>query len=65
MNITFNLFDKDIETKFVNEAKELGLLNLHGPRAIGGIRASIYNGVKYEGCRLLSDFIMSFAKRNR
>ncbi len=49
MNVPFVTGDKDLDAKFVKEAKEAGLENLKGHRTVGGMRASIYNAMPYEG----------------
>ena len=43
MNVPFVTGDKDMDAKFVKEAKAAGLVNLKGHRTVGGMRASIYN----------------------
>lgn len=65
MNVTFNLPSKELETRFVAEAKEQGLAGLKGHRSIGGIRASIYNAMPLEGAQALTDFMEDFWKKNR
>ena len=65
MNVTFNLPSKELETRFVAEAKEQGLAGLKGHRSIGGIRASIYNAMPLEGAQALIDFMENFWKNNR
>ncbi len=37
---------------------------LKGHRAVGGMRASIYNALPIEGVQALVDFMKDFAKRN-
>ena len=49
MNVPFVTGDADLDAKFVKEAKEAGLENLKGDRSVGGMRASIYNAMPYEG----------------
>ena len=46
--------DKDLDAKFVEEAKEAGFENLKGHRTVGGMRASIYNAMPKEGVEKLS-----------
>lgn len=65
MNVTFNLPSKELETRFVAEAKAQGLAGLKGHRSIGGIRASIYNAMPLEGAQALTDFMEDFWKKNR
>ncbi|HEX5961282.1 MAG TPA: 3-phosphoserine/phosphohydroxythreonine transaminase [Rhodanobacteraceae bacterium] len=62
MNVIFNLHDAALEPVFVADAAQAGLLGLKGHRALGGIRASIYNAVPIEGVRTLCDFMATFAK---
>ncbi|WHZ18454.1 MAG: Phosphoserine aminotransferase [Rhodanobacteraceae bacterium] len=62
MNVIFNLHDAELEPLFVAEATESGLLALKGHRALGGIRASIYNAVPIEGVRALCDFMAEFRR---
>ena len=47
MNVPFVTGDKDLDAKFVKEAKAAGLENLKGHRTVGGMRASIYNAMPY------------------
>ena len=63
MNVTFNLPNEELEKKFVAEAKQVGLDGLKGHRSVGGIRASIYNAMEYEGCRKLAEFMADFQKK--
>ena len=62
MNVIFNLHDAALEPVFVAEADKAGLLALKGHRALGGIRASIYNAVPIEGVRALCDFMKEFRR---
>lgn len=62
MNVIFNLRDAPLEPVFVAEAAEAGLLALKGHRALGGIRASIYNAMPIEGVRALCDFMAEFRR---
>ena len=62
MNVIFNLHDVALEPVFVAEAADAGLLALKGHRALGGIRASLYNAVPVEGARALCDFMAEFQR---
>ncbi len=64
MNVVFVIGDKDVEKKFVAEAKAAGLHNLAGHRSIGGMRASIYNAMPAEGVDALIDFMKKFQEAN-
>ena len=64
MNVPFVTGDKDLDAKFVKEAKEAGLENLKGHRTVGGMRASIYNTMPYEGVEALVAFMKKFEEEN-
>lgn len=64
MNVTFQTAIKELDEKFVMEAKEAGLVNLKGHRSIGGMRASIYNAMPYKGVESLVIFMKQFEKEN-
>ena len=64
MNVPFVTGDKDLDAKFVKEAKEAGLENLTGHRTVGGMRASIYNAMPYEGVEALVAFMKKFEEEN-
>lgn len=63
MNIPFTLADESLEKTFLAEAKEASLVTLEGHRSVGGLRASLYNGMPYEGVQALTDFMRDFEKR--
>lgn len=62
MNVIFNLHDAALDPVFVAAADKAGLLALKGHRALGGIRASIYNAVPIEGVRALCEFMAEFKR---
>ena len=64
MNVTFVTGDADLDKKFAKEAEANGLKNLKGHRSVGGMRASIYNAMSYEGVEKLVEFMKEFAKNN-
>ncbi len=64
MNVTFVTGDADLDKKFASEAAKEGLINLKGHRSVGGMRASIYNAMPYEGVEKLVAFMKEFAKDN-
>ncbi len=64
MNVPFVIGDKDLEKKFIAEAKEAGLENLGGHRTVGGMRASIYNAMPKEGVETLVEFMRDFERKN-
>ena len=64
MNVPFVIGDKELEAKFVKEAKEAGFVNLKGHRTVGGMRASIYNAMPAEGVEALTVFMKKFEEEN-
>ena len=64
MNVTFVTGDADLDKKFASEAAKAGLKNLKGHRSVGGMRASIYNAMPYEGVEALVAFMKKFAEEN-
>jgi len=64
MNVPFLLKDDSLNSKFLSESEDAGLLNLAGHRSVGGMRASIYNGVSEEAVDALIDFMKLFAEKN-
>ena len=64
MNVPFRLATPELDKKFQDEAKEVGLMTLGGHRSVGGLRASIYNAMPREGVVALCDFMREFAKKN-
>ena len=64
MNVTFTLPSDDLLKKFIAEALTHGLYGLKGHARLGGVRASIYNGMPVEGCEALASFMEDFCKKN-
>ncbi len=60
VNICFNLESKSMETVFLKEAARVGLINIAGHGAIGGIRASLYNAMPQSGVDALTNFMQEF-----
>ena len=64
MNVTFVTGDAELDKKFASEAGKAGLKNLKGHRSVGGMRASIYNAMPYDGVVALVEFMKKFAAEN-
>jgi phosphoserine aminotransferase len=64
MNVPFFLSDPALDKPFLAQAVEAGLLGLKGHRALGGMRASIYNAMPEAGVQALVDFMADFSQRN-
>jgi len=61
MNIVFRLADESLEPTFLSEADANGFKNLPGHRSVGGVRASVYNGLPDESVDALVEFMNQFA----
>ena len=64
MNVVFTFADPELEKAFLAEAKENGMVNLAGHRAVGGIRASIYNAMPESGVDALVEFMKEFENKH-
>ncbi len=62
MNVPFILADQSLDKLFLEKAEAAGLMNLKGHRAVGGMRASIYNAVTEESVDALIAFMRHFEK---
>lgn len=64
MNVPFFLADAALDKPFLKAAEAAGLLGLKGHRALGGMRASLYNAMPVAGAQALADFMGDFARRH-
>lgn len=64
MNVSFNLATPEMDKQFVSEALAAGFSGLSGHRAIGGIRASIYNALTLAAVEKLIGFMEDFQRRH-
>ncbi len=62
MNVPFRLRDESLDEAFLKGAKEHGMVQLKGHRAVGGMRASIYNAMPVEGVQALVTYMKDFEK---
>ncbi len=62
MNVTFRLASEELEALFVKESTAAGLDGLKGHRAVGGMRASIYNAFPEAGVDALVAFMRDFER---
>jgi len=60
MNVPFTLADPSLDETFLREAESNGFYALKGHRAVGGMRASIYNAMPEVGVDALVDFMKHF-----
>jgi mannose-6-phosphate isomerase-like protein (cupin superfamily) len=63
MNVTFRLGTQALESLFIAESTAAGFDGLQGHRAVGGMRASIYNAFPERGVEALVDFMREFERR--
>eukprot|EP00923_Selenidium_pygospionis_P054434 GHVN01094856.1.p1 GENE.GHVN01094856.1~~GHVN01094856.1.p1 ORF type:complete len:464 (-),score=95.14 GHVN01094856.1:281-1492(-) len=52
------------EELFVRQCEEAGLTDLKGHRSVGGVRASLYNGLSIDGVEKLAGIMKSFQEEN-
>lgn len=64
MNVRFTAGSEEMDAKFVKESAAAGMSNLKAHRSTGGLRASIYNAMPYEGVEYLVDFMKKFELAN-
>jgi len=64
MNVQFRLRNEKLDAEFLKQAESRGLTQLKGHRALGGMRASIYNAMPIEGVKALVDFMREFERKN-
>ena len=62
MNVTFDLPTPETLEAFLKQAGKEGLYSLKGYRDVGGVRASIYNGMPLEGVQALVSFMKEFER---
>ena len=56
--------NEELSSNFVASAENEGLYALKGHRLVGGLRASIYNAMPFDGVECLVDFMKDFEKKN-
>src|SRR5699024_581207 len=61
-NVPFVTGNKALDQELIQQAGEVGLLNIKGHRSVGGMRASLYNAMLYSGVEKLVDFLNKFEK---
>jgi phosphoserine aminotransferase len=65
MNVTFKLANPEIENLFLAEAQSAGFSGLAGHRSVGGVRASLYNGLTLPAVEQLVGFMEDFRRRHK
>jgi phosphoserine aminotransferase len=64
MNVPFRLARPELEGRFLAEAAAAGLAHLAGHRAVGGMRASLYNAMPLDGVAALAAFMREFERKH-
>lgn len=64
VNVPFWLFDESLNDQFLEQSSAAGLKALKGHKAVGGMRASIYNAVPEAGIDALIAFMKEFERVN-
>jgi len=64
MNIPFVLADDALTMQFVEQAEAAGMPGLKGHRAVGGLRASLYNALGMDAVEDLVAFMREFERRH-
>ena len=62
MNVPFFAADEALTMAAVRAAETAGLIGLKGHRALGGLRASLYNAVDDDAVETLIDFLQEFER---
>ncbi|WP_353622974.1 3-phosphoserine/phosphohydroxythreonine transaminase [Salinisphaera sp. G21_0] len=63
MNVPFTLINPELDATFLAESEQAGFRYLKGHKAVGGMRASIYNAVPEQHVDALVDFMKEFERR--
>ena len=64
MNVPFFLRDESLNAKFIAASLTANLAGLKGHKAIGGMRASIYNAISLDAVQALTQFMREFQQHN-
>lgn len=64
MNVSFTLHDTALDAAFLAESEAAGFIGLKGHKAVGGMRASLYNAVSEAAVDALVQFMRDFAARH-
>jgi phosphoserine aminotransferase len=62
MNVPFKLKDAALDAEFLKGAEARHMMQLKGHRAVGGMRASIYNAMPVEGVEALVAYMKEFER---
>jgi phosphoserine aminotransferase len=62
MNVPFTLANAELDADFLKGSVAAGMRGLKGHRAVGGMRASIYNALPESGVAALVEYMKEFAR---
>ena len=62
MNVPFTLANADLDKAFLKGVEAAGMSGLKGHRAVGGMRASIYNAMPESGVSALIEYMKEFVR---
>ncbi len=65
MNVSFNVRSPEAEQRFHEQATAAGFSGLAGHRAVGGVRASLYNGLTLAAVEKLANFMVDFQRQSK
>ncbi|MBN9230135.1 MAG: phosphoserine transaminase [Legionella sp. 40-6] len=65
VNVCFSLHKSELEQAFIYDAEARGLCALQGHRAVGGLRASLYNAMPMTGVDALIEFMEEFSRKHQ
>ncbi|NBO37800.1 3-phosphoserine/phosphohydroxythreonine transaminase [bacterium] len=63
-NFVFKLKTPELDSLFVAEAQKEGILEIKGYRTLGGVRASMYNGISLESAQYFAQFMRQFRSKH-
>jgi phosphoserine aminotransferase len=63
MNAVFVMEDASLEKEFSDRCKREGMIGVKGHRSVGGFRVSLYNALKLESVKALTDLMKDFATK--
>jgi len=63
MNAVFVMEDKELEKDFLTLCTREGMIGVKGHRSVGGFRVSLYNALKIESVKAMTDLMKDFANK--
>jgi phosphoserine aminotransferase len=63
-NFVFKLKSPELDALFIAEAEKAGILEIKGYRTLGGVRASMYNGISLESAGYFAQFMRNFKEKH-